>query len=70
MNKLLRKMYLLGIGIALCNNLLAQAVSETKEPFMVSNGKIYVVMAVVLTIVIGLFIYLINLDKKITKLEK
>lgn len=35
-----------------------------------AEGKIYVVLAVTLTILIGLFIYLIRLDKKITKLEK
>lgn len=37
---------------------------------MRSEGKIYVVMAVVLTILVGLFLYLIRLDRKITKLEK
>ena len=37
---------------------------------MRSNGRIYVVVAVVLTIFAGLIIYLIRLDKKITKLEK
>lgn len=37
---------------------------------MRSNGKIYVVVAVVVTILLGLFIYLANLDKKITRLEK
>ena len=37
---------------------------------MRSNGKIYVVVAVVLTILLGLFIYLFRLDRKITKLEK
>jgi CcmD family protein len=35
-----------------------------------SDGKIYVVMVVALTILAGLFIYLINLDRKISKLEK
>lgn len=43
---------------------------EEPSDFMNSNGKIYVVMAVVVIIVIGLFIYLINLDRKIKKLEK
>jgi CcmD family protein len=38
--------------------------------FMRSNGKIYVVIAVVVVIVTGLFLYLVNLDRKITKLEK
>lgn len=35
-----------------------------------SNGKIYVVVAVLLTVLIGLFLYLIRLDKKISRLEK
>jgi uncharacterized membrane protein len=36
---------------------------------MRSNGKIYVVMAVVATIVTGLFLYVYSIDKKISKLE-
>lgn len=51
----------------------AQQMDKTTEDptdFMRSNGKIYVVMAVVITIIVGLFIYLINLDRKIKKLEK
>lgn len=37
---------------------------------MRSNGKIYVVVAVILTIFAGLIIYLVRLDKKLTRLEK
>ena len=37
---------------------------------MRSNGKIYVVVAVILTIFAGIIIYLIRLDRKLTKLEK
>jgi hypothetical protein len=37
---------------------------------MRSNGKIYVVVAVLLTIMIGLILYIISVDKKISKLEK
>jgi len=37
---------------------------------MKSNGKIYVVIAVMLTILAGLVLYLIRLDRKIYKLEK
>jgi hypothetical protein len=33
------------------------------------NGKIYVVVAVILTIFIGIILYLIRLDRKISKLE-
>ncbi len=37
---------------------------------MRSNGKIYIVVAVCLTILIGLFVYVFSIDRKITKLEK
>jgi CcmD family protein len=37
---------------------------------MRSNGKIYVVVAVLCIILTGIFLYLINLDKKISRLEK
>lgn len=37
---------------------------------MRSNGKIYVVVAVCLTILSGLFIYMIYIDKKISRFEK
>ena len=37
---------------------------------MRSNGKIYVVVAVCLTILIGLFIYVFALDRKMTRMEK
>lgn len=50
----------------------AQELDTTADSnsIMKSNGKIYVVMAVVIVIVLGLFLYLINLDRKISKLEK
>jgi len=35
-----------------------------------TNGKIYVVVAVVLTILIGLLFYVSRIDKKINQLEK
>ena len=35
---------------------------------MRSNGRIYVVVAVMLTILIGLILYLVRLDRKISKL--
>ena len=37
---------------------------------MRSNGKIYVVVAVILTIFAGIIIYLVRLDNKINRLEK
>ena len=35
-----------------------------------ADGKIWVVMAVCLTILVGLFVYVISLDRKISRLEK
>ncbi len=34
------------------------------------DGKIYVVVVVLLTIMVGMIIYLISLDRKVTRLEK
>ncbi len=55
------------IGNTFCqeNNLGGETID-----FMRSNEKIYVVMAVVVTIVLGLYIYLYLLDRKITRVEK
>ena len=37
---------------------------------MRSNGKIYVVVAVCLTILIGLFVYMFTVDRRLRKIEK
>lgn len=37
---------------------------------MRSNGKIYVVVTVCLVILIGLFLYVTSIDRKVRKLEK
>ena len=37
---------------------------------MRSSGRIYVVIAVILTILIGLILYLVRLDRKMSKMEK
>ncbi len=42
----------------------------TSESVMRSNGKIYVVVAICVTILIGLFLYIASIDKKIGKIEK
>jgi len=46
-----------------------QADVEMADQFR-ADGKIYVVISVVLLILIGLFIYLFRLSNKITQLEK
>lgn len=37
---------------------------------MRANGKIYVVVAIILVILIGLVVYVVVVDRKITRLEK
>ena len=69
LRKLVLFLSLCFIGISLYAQQMDTATEEPTD-FMNSNGKIYVVMAVTLVIVIGLFRYLINLDRKIKKLEK
>lgn len=50
---------------------LAQAQSEVEmADVMRTDGKIYVVVAVLLIIFFGLITYLINIDRKVSKLEK
>ena len=58
--------------VALCINtfLFAQAKEVEMADTMRSNGKIYIVVAVCLTILIGLFLYVFSLDRKLSKLEK
>lgn len=60
------------VTFSLFLSLLLQAQDDTVEmaDAMRQNGKIYVVVAVVLTILVGLFLYLVRLDKKISNLEK
>jgi protein-S-isoprenylcysteine O-methyltransferase Ste14 len=43
---------------------------QDNADMMRSNGKIYVVVAVCLTILIGLFLYVLSVDRKISKIEK
>jgi len=49
---------------------LAMNAQGTKmADLMKESGKIYVVIAVMLTILAGLILYLVRLDRKISKLE-
>jgi tetrahydromethanopterin S-methyltransferase subunit D len=69
MNKLIRSLLLVICGLILHVAALAQEKPEMAD-VMRSNGKIYVVVAVCLTILVGLFIYVFLLDRKISRLEK
>ena len=46
------------------------AQDKTVGEFMHSRQRSYVVIAVMLTILAGLIIYIIRIDRKLTKLEK
>ncbi len=68
--KIIRKISLL--FPALFYSLLIQAQDKPVQmaDTMRSNGRIYVVVAVVLTILSGLILYVARLDRKISRLEK
>jgi uncharacterized membrane protein len=57
-------------GLLLASTSFAQNNTSQLEEVMRSNGKIYVVVAVCLTILTGLFIYVFLIDRKISKIEK
>ena len=59
---------LLALGILVFLPMLIEA-QQTSLDYMRSTGKIYVVIAVVVVIFLGIFFFLIRLDKKLTKLE-
>jgi hypothetical protein len=56
----------------LSTGLFAQDTAEVAEAStgFRADGKIYVVVAVVVTLLIGFVIYMISLDRKITRIEK
>ena len=71
MNKRLLHIILLLAALMTGNTLFAQDNSSVEMADMMrSNGKIYVVVAVCLLILIGLFLYVMMLDRKISRLEK
>jgi cytochrome c biogenesis protein CcdA len=65
MNKILLFVFSLFISI----NLFAQNEIEMADTLR-SNGKIFTVVAVCLTILLGLFLYVFIIDRKINKFEK
>ena len=53
--------------MAICT--VANAQDAEMADVMRSNGKIYVVVGIILIVLVGLITYLFLLDRKITKLE-
>lgn len=70
-----KKIFLMACAFLISLSVISQTndnVSAAKEEngFMRSEGKIYVVMVVVITILAGLIWYVSRLDRKLSKLEK
>lgn len=56
--------------VSLIINLLFQEVAVPMADALRESGKIWVVVGVILIAFLGIILYLISLDRKITKLEK
>jgi CcmD family protein len=67
MNRSVKHLLLLFLA-AMAQDVFAQN-AEMADSFR-AEGKIYVVVAVVLIVLVGLFAYLFMLDRKITRLER
>jgi hypothetical protein len=68
-----KKIYTLVLTLLLSAPVWAQ-VADTSKAEMAdtfrADGKIYVVVAVLVTILLGLILYVIRLDRKINQMEK
>lgn len=65
---LLKKAFILTLLLINASFLFAQEVEMADG--MRSSGKIYVVVAVLAIILTGIFLFLVNIDRKISRLEK
>lgn len=68
--KFIVKIFLFLVVMCQASFSFAQETEVEMADVMRSNGKIYIVVAVCLTILIGLFAYVWRVDKKISKLER
>ena len=71
MKKMFKNIAMLLAGVVWSGMVVAQGKPPVEmADVMRSNGKIYIVVAICLTILIGLFLYVWSVDRKISKLEK
>ncbi|ULQ58182.1 CcmD family protein [Flavihumibacter rivuli] len=74
MHKMISRISALLLLVLFSLNLAAQQTMPDEPVQMAdglrSNGKIYVVVAVVVTILAGVVAYLVSIDRKISKMEK
>jgi uncharacterized membrane protein YhaH (DUF805 family) len=59
---------LIALFMMICSTAFSQEVEMADT--MRSNGKIYVIVGIILIILIGLITYLFLLDRKVSRLEK
>ena len=65
----MRKFLSILLFLLVSTNLFAQQDVEMADQLR-ADGKIWVVISVIVIVFLGLIVYLISLDRKITKLEK
>jgi CcmD family protein len=74
MHKKIYRILFIAIGLIITLSVSAQDIIADKKVEMAdamrSNGKIYVVVAVLVIILTGLILYIVRLDRKISKMEK
>jgi hypothetical protein len=56
--------------VFLSARLLAQSADNNLSDSVYASGKIYVVVACIVVILLGLLIYLFSIDKRLKKVEK
>ena len=69
-NKAFSRFLFLVCGLFFNSLAFAQNEPVAMADTMRGNGKIYVVVSVCLTIVLGLFIYVFTVDRKVSRLEQ
>ena len=74
MHRFLTRVLFIVSGLLISMFVRAQDSLQKEKPQMAevmrSNGKIYVVVGVLIIILAGLFIYLLNLDRRMSRMEK
>jgi MFS superfamily sulfate permease-like transporter len=68
--KAIKNILMLAVFSGIANLVNAQSNESTVGAFMRSNERSYVVIAVMVTILTGLILYIVRIDRKISRLEK
>jgi CcmD family protein len=67
----MKKLLFILLSVLYCSTVLAQTTADVEmADTMRSSGKIYVVIATIAIIFLGLAIYLFTIDRRLKKLEK